>query len=202
MKTKIDVCNLALARLGDKQSIEDIDNPTNQLEMTLSRWYDISRRSTLRTMMPSFARARKKWILSNHKPAFGYTFAYKCPVDCLKVIGVGDADNPDNDYVVEGGYILTNNDYAGELPVRYVKDVEDVALFDDLFVELFSLLLAFNIAPEVTENANIITYLANTIKSKTAEVLAVAGQENKPIIVKDSRLAHARKGLYFGVSKK
>lgn len=202
MKTKIDICNLALARLGDKQSIEDIDNPTNQLEMTLSRWYDISRRSALRTMMPSFARARKKWILSNFKPAFGYTYAYKCPNDCLKVIGIGEADNPDNNYVVEGGYILTNSDYKGELPVRYIKDVEDVALFDDLFVELFSLLLAFNIAPEVTENANIITYLSNTIKTKTAEALAVAGQENKPIIVKNSRLSVARRGLHREVSKK
>lgn len=202
MKSKVDIANLALGRLGDKNSIEDIDNPTNQTENIINRWYDISRRSALRKMMPSFARARGLWHLAGHKPAFGYKYAYVYAPDCLKIIGIGEADESNTEYAVEGGYILTNIDYNGALPVRYVKDVTDVSCFDDNFTELFSLLLAYNIAPEVTESTSIINYLTNAIQAKISEVTAISGQENKPIIVKNSRLGLARRGLSYGVGKK
>ena len=202
MKSKVDIANLSLGRLGDKNSIEDIDNPTNQTELIINRWYDISRRSALRRMMPSFARTRGLWALSDYKPAFGYKYAYLYPNDCLKVIGIGDADDFTDDYSVENGYILTNTDYNGALQVRYVKDVKDISRFDDNFIELFSLMLAYNIAPEITESSQIITMLDNAIRFKTAEFTAVSGQENKQIILKHSRLGMARKGLTYGASKK
>lgn len=201
MKTKSDICNLALSRLGEKNTVENIDNPTTQAEKVFAKWYDVTRRAALRKMMPNFARAREIWAKSDYKPAFGYEYAYDYRTDCVKIIGIGNMDNPDNDYVVEGGHLLSNGEYESGLPVRYVKDIEDIGKFDDNFIELFSLLLAYNVAPELTESAQRLAQLQQIIPSKMAEVMAVASQENKPIIIKHSRLKAARRGLYMGVSK-
>lgn len=201
MVTKSEICNLALSRLGDKGSVENIDNPTTQAEKSFNKWYNITRRSALRKLMPSFARVRKRWAKSNFLPDFGYSFAYDYRSDCVKVLGIGNMDNPDNDYVVEGGHILTNSNYDDGLPVRYVEDVVDIARYDETFIEVFSLMLAYNVAPEITESANRLQYIENTLTNKIAEVIAIGSQENKPIIIKNSRLNNARLGFGYGVKK-
>ena len=74
MVTKSEICNLALSRLGDKKTVENIDNPTTQTEKTFAKWYDVTRRASLRKMIPNFARVREIWAKSNYTPAFGYKF--------------------------------------------------------------------------------------------------------------------------------
>ena len=201
MVAKSEICNLALSRLGDKKTVENIENPTTQTEKTFRKWYDVTRRATLRKVMPSFARIRKAWAKSDYEPDFGYKYAYDYRSDCVKVLGIGNLDDPDNDYVVEGNHILTNSDYPNGLPVRYVQDVTDLSKMDDSFIELFSYMLAYNVAPEITESSTMLQYLQNIIPIKVAEYIAITSQENKPIIIKKSRLANARLGYGYGVKK-
>ena len=111
MYSTVDICNLALSRLGDKNTVESLDHPTKQAEREFAKWYDITRRATLRRMMPSFAIRRKLWAKSAEKPEFGYANAYEYRQDCVKVLGVGNRDNPINDYAVEGGFVLTNEHF-------------------------------------------------------------------------------------------
>lgn len=201
MTTKSEICNMALSRLGDKSTVNDIDNPTTQAEKAFLLWYDTTRRSALERMMPSFARVREVWAKSNFTPAFGYAYAYDYRQDCVRVLGIGNLDEPDNDYVVEGNYIFTNSDYPDGLPVRYVKDVEDATYWSSMFVELFTLMLAYNVAPMLTESTSRLQYLHQTIPQKVAEVIAIGSQENKPFIIKRSRLKNARLGFGYGVKK-
>lgn len=202
MYSKVDICNLALSQLGDKSTVENIDSPTKQTERVLAKWYDISRRAALKTMMPNFAIKRDLWALSTVEPAFGYKYAYTYRSDCLKILGIGEADNPDTGYSVEGGYVLTNTFYKDGLPVRYVQDVEAITKFNDSFILLFSLFLARNIAPEITESATIISNIEKNIPIKTMEIMALESQENKPIIIKKSKLLASRLGLKVGETKK
>jgi hypothetical protein len=201
MVTKSEICNLALSRLGDKSTVENIDVPKTQTEKTFKKWFDVTRRAALRKMMPPFARKRKLWAKSNYVPDFGYSFAYDYRADCVKVLGIGNMDEPDTNYVVEGNYILTNSDYKDGLPVRYVEDVTDLGRFDDNFIELFSLLLACNVAPEITESASRVKGIESSLPIKIAEVMAVSSQENKPFIVRSSGLRNARLGVGYGVRK-
>ena len=48
----------------------------------------------------------------------------------------------------------------------------------------------------------IISNLEKNIPIKTMEIMALEAQENKPIIIKSSKLLTARRGLKVGVSKK
>ena len=117
VSTKTGICNLALSRCGSKGSVENIDKPSKQTEIVCAKWYDISRRTALKTMMPSFARRREFWALdANYKPAFGYEYAYQYKSDCLKILGIGNIGMCRRDYAVEGGYLLLNEYFEEGVP--------------------------------------------------------------------------------------
>lgn len=196
MKTKVEICNLALSCLGEKSSVENIDNPTKQSEIVCQKWYDVSRRTALRQLMPSFARKREIWALDGeYKPAFGYEYAYKYKNDCLKVLGIGNISNR-NDYAVEDGHILINEEFEEGLPIRYVADVKDLSQFTDDFVQMFAWFLARDICTELTESASKYGQIEQILEKKIQEFCSVDGQENKPVRIKNSELLRARAGLY------
>lgn len=202
MTSKIEICNLALSRLGDKSTIESIDSPSKPQEQAFAKWYDITRRTVLRQNMPSFAIFREFWLPDgDYKPAFGYENAYRMPTTCLKVLGIDEIPDTRNDYAVEGGYLLCDRYYKGGIPVRYVKDIQNPDRFTPDFIELLSWELARNVCAEITNDTNMLSYIDNVLASVRIELSGVDSQENKPI-----RVAHSmfdRTGFtYKGLDKK
>lgn len=197
MNSKTEICALALSRLGQQNSIEDIDNPKKQTEVVCAKWYDVSRQSALKHMMPSFARKRAVWALDvDYVPAFGYNYAYKYQSGCLKVLGVGETKSSKKDYEIEGGYLLTNEHYEDGLPVRYVADIEDTSQFTPDFVQLFSWILASNICMELEIDMNKYQVIQQMLPQKIVEYCGVDAQENPPKRVSHSLLEQQRLGLY------
>lgn len=197
MNSKTEICALALSRLGQQNSIEDIDNPKKQTEVVCAKWYDVSRQSALKHMMPSFARKRAVWALdADYVPAFGYDYAYKYQSGCLKILGVGETRSSKKDYEIEGGYLLTNEHYENGLPVRYVADIEDTSQFTPDFVQLFSWILASNICMELEIDMNKYQAIQQMLPQKIIEYCGVDAQENPPKRVSHSILEQQRLGLY------
>lgn len=201
-KTKTEICNLANSRLGGMGSVENIDNPEKDTEVVYSKWYDVSRRTALRQMMPSFAKKRALWArVAGYTPAFGYQYAYKYSKSCLKILGVGNLYEKSNNYVVEDGYILTNEYYEKGLPVRYIYDVEDISKFSDDFISLFAWILARDVCLELTDSPEKFSMIENILPTKIAEVCGVDAQENKPIRIERSNLRASRLGLRYNEVK-
>lgn len=200
-KTKIEICNLALSRLGGMASVENIDAPEKETEVVCSKWYNTSRKTALRQMMPSFAKKRDCWVQASYTPAFGYKYAYKYDSKCLKLLGIGNLYEKDNDYVIEDGFVLTNTFYKDGLPVRYIYDVEEVSKFTDDFVSLFAWFLARDVCLELTESPEKFSMIENILPMKIAEVCGVDSQENRPIRVERSNLKAARLGLRYNEVK-
>lgn len=197
MRTKVEICNLALSCLGEKSSAENIDAPVKQTEVVCAKWYDVARRTALRQLMPSFARKREIWAADGgYEPAFGYTNAYKCKSDCLKVLGIGNIGSERNDYAVEDGYILVNEYDNGGLPVRFVADIDDLTKFTDDFVQMFAWFLARDICTELTSSSQKYGEINEILNDKIQQFCSVDAQENKPVRVKNSNLLRARSGLY------
>lgn len=203
MEVKTQIANLALACLGNKGSIENIDNPTKQVEIVCHKWWDVSRKTALRYMMPSFARKREKWAQDlSYQCAFGYKKAYLVKSDCVKILGIGTIEQKCNDYAVEDNHILTNDMYEDGLPVRYVADVKETNKYTPDFSELFAWILARNMATELEYSTEQFQLIEKILPEKIMEYCAVDAQENKPIRVSHSRLQIARLGLYpFGENK-
>ena len=197
VSSKVEICNLALSCIGDKGSVENIDEPSKQTEIVCAKWYDISRQTALKQMMPSFARKREYWALDvNGKPDFGYRYAYKYKNDCLKILGIGNLYEKRNDYAVEGGYLFINEHFPEGLPVRYVRDITDVTKYTPDFVHLFAWFLARDICTELMESSAKYAEIELILPMKIMEYCGVDAQENKPIRITRSRLMRARAGLY------
>lgn len=197
MSTKAFACNLAMSRLGNYGSIENIDTPIKPTEIVFAKWWEHSKEVALKTIKPNFALERVKLAKDATAPAFGYSTRFAKPADCLAVLGFGQVQEKRKEYAIEGGWILTEDydtDTDGNitLSLRYVKNVDDVSAFDPEFMEELSWFLAYNANMEITQDDEKQVYLEKVINSKKAEAAALASQENPPIRINKSKFIQAR----------
>jgi hypothetical protein len=195
--SKSEICNLALGRLGNYGSVSDIDTPDTTIEKTFAKWYDATRRKVLRSMIPNFALTRRKLSALATTPAFGYTYEFAYPNDCLKLLGIDEVEEKENNYGIEQNSagvkcIQTDEEYDDGLPVRFIKDEEDVTKFSSDFVDLLSWELAYAVCMEVTQDIEKLAYMEKILPSKRASMGAVDSQENMPVRRNQSKFYKAR----------
>ena len=201
MTTKIDICNLALSRLGNKATIETLDTPRSPEEKILKKWYDITRQTTLRRTMPSFAIRREIWAKADFAPEFGYQNAYLYRPDCLKILGIGNLYRQKNDYSVEGKYLCCDAFFEKGIPVRYIRDEQNTTLYPPDFVDLLSFELAYNICSEISDNVEMLKYIQQIMAQKRIEFCSIDSQENKPIRISHTKYDRTGWTYHFGGKK-
>ena len=95
-------------------------------------------------------------------PAWGYSFKYDLPGDCLRLLRILDYDS---DHKVEGRSILSNN---SSMKILYISRVTDPNQYDENLRETLSAALAADIAYAITSNnttqQNMISSLSRKIK--------------------------------------
>lgn len=192
INTKVDICNMALGHLGNRNTVTNIDTPRNDKETTFSLWYDITRQGLLKTLMPNFALAR---IIVSQKtaPAFGYAYAYEYPQRCLKMLGIGDIDCKGNvKYTVEDNLILTDQLYENGMPIRFIDDIKDVNAMSPEFVMTLSVELAKRVALSVTQDQGKLSAILKLLPAEMANTSGLNAQENPPIRKSSSRFRASR----------
>lgn len=95
-------------------------------------------------------------------PAFGFSYWFTLPTDCLRVLRVGDDLY---DYKIENGRLLYDGD---EAELHYVAQITDPTVFDSMFVECLSVAIAIRICAKLSDNAN----LKESLKSDLDRMLA------------------------------
>jgi hypothetical protein len=192
MNVKTEICNLSQSILGNFSSVNDIDNPTTPAEKAYAKWYDTCRQNVLKLLMPNFALGRKIIAKQVAVPEFGYSYLYLKPIDCLKVLGIGDVQEKMNDYAVEGDNIMTDNDYPDGMKLRYIKDITDVSKFSPEAINLIAWSLAYAVCIEITKDYEKLTYLEKIMPGKLSSASALNAQENLPIRINNSKFKAAR----------
>lgn len=182
--SKVQICNLTLGDLGNRNTISNIDTPSNDKEIIFAQWYDIVRQLCLKTMMPNFALNRitvsQKTVPAGYTNAFAYCFEY--PVRCLKLLGINDIDcTEDNKPTIENGLIFTNNLYADGLNIRFVDDITDVPSMSPEFIIYFAKSLAKHVALPVTQDQTKKKVATQEAKEEAMNATALNAQENKPV---------------------
>jgi hypothetical protein len=152
------IVNRALSKLGAGR-VTSIDDDSRNARACKAA-FDAVRDAELRKAVWSFAAVRTTLEADVDAPAWGFSYRYLLPADCLRVLQVNDyedalqggdyRDASAPPYALEGGYVLT--DLPAPLKLRYVKRQDDAAMFDPLFAEALACALAAEIAPEVTES--------------------------------------------------
>lgn len=178
MISKIDICNLALAHLGQMpvSSLEQEDEQARRCRL----FYDPVRREVLRTHNWRFANAQASLVLvENDVDGDGTQYTYAYPPDCLFLRKVCAAARPDREISFQELY---RKDLPGRVIVcaaphayaLYTRDVTDTTIFDPAFVKAFSLALAADLALTLTGDMN----LAQRIFQKYSLSLEEARRSN------------------------
>ena len=183
---------MATGNLGNYPSVSDIDSPKIDIEKAYAKWYDTCLDMCLKLTMPNFALARAIVAQDASAPAFGYEFNYAKPASCLKVLGVGDIQDKENNYAVEGDFILHDTDYTDGMPVRYIKRITTVSKYTPDFVLLLAQFLAAYVCLEITQDTGKAKKLKDELPTEISVSSGLNAQENRPVRISNSRFRAAR----------
>ena len=176
MATEVDICNLALAHLGDDATIASLSPPEGSAQAEkAARFYPIARNSLLEMHTWNFASKRGNLALTTNS-LDQWDYAYVAPADMMSPVAV-ISPTAQNDYAtrmsagdtpggitsnyaptivagqytpqqfsIEGDLIYTNQENA---MLRYQAFITDPSLFSPLFVITLSWHLASMLAGPV-----------------------------------------------------
>lgn len=100
MASDVDICNLALAHLGDVATVASIDPPSGEAQAAhCARFYPIARDSLLEMHPWNFATTRVALAYAASNPTSTWEYAYAGPADAVNYISILDPAAAD-DYSV------------------------------------------------------------------------------------------------------
>lgn len=152
----VDAYNNALQKLGANRVISPNDNSREARACNVA--YDSNRRSELRKYRWNFAKTRVVLAPDVNAPAFGFTYQFTLPTDCLRVLIPKDSGL---DWVIEGRKILTNtlqSPYGGAttsgaaLSLLYISDITDPAQWDPTFFDMVTIAMAIDMVDDLTQS--------------------------------------------------
>lgn len=188
-KSSVEICNMALDYLGI-DNINSLEENTKQAK-ACARWYDTVRKTLLTNMNASFSIARANLAEKlDYVPVFGYKKAFSLPFDCLMVLSLGEPID-DEYYQIEGDNFYCQKE-IGNIEIRYIKDVKDVALYDSQFCELLALSLAIELCFPLTKDFNLKNYLESKKDKKYVECSSKYGNDNRIVVINKPKFRNAR----------
>lgn len=145
--TETTICNLALGKLGAARIISLTEESPEAQACSLH--YPQTRDEVMRSHRWNFAIARSGLSELSTAPAFGWAHQYQLPEDCLRVLQVNgyEEDQAPDNWEVEGRKLLTDE---SSVLVKFIARIEEVGLYDSLFIEALSLKLAAKLTIPLT----------------------------------------------------
>lgn len=110
MASEVEICNLALAHLGDAATVASINPPEGSAQAEhCARFYPVARDALLEMHDWSFATKRVTLPMLATNPTIQWGYAYAAPNDMVNVISVLDSQAPDD----SSAPLFANAIYAG-----------------------------------------------------------------------------------------
>lgn len=193
----LDICNLALAHLGEG-AITALEDDTVAARACALHFPTV-RDALLRARRWNFAQTRAVLSLLADAPAFGWDYQYSLPADCLRVLEVNDSEFGDvvsEEFIIEGRAILTD---ASAVNLVYTKRVDDVAQFDPLFVEALAVKLAIKLTESIRgttgKTAELVQMFERITGPLAGRVDANEGKRRRGLLPLNSHAVRARGGI-------
>lgn len=147
MTSQVQICNLALSRLG-ASTITALTDNTTEAKLCNTFFTDIADEVMIEGSWPCTIK-RTGLARTTNTPSFGFTYEYQLPVDpfCLKVLQI-DEDIPGSiDYRIEGDKLLTDE---STVKIRYIARLTDTEDWDTFLRRAFISRLASELAYPLT----------------------------------------------------
>jgi hypothetical protein len=184
----VQIINNALIKIGASAILTLTENSESARAANLI--YEQARDASIRDHVWNFAIRRVELAQNSTAPAFEFSYQYNLPSDCLRVLRMEDMGMY---YKIEGGKLLTDE---GTAKILYLSRVEDVNLFDALFVEALSARIAAELSVTLSESNTLYANMMEIYQRKIADARSMDAQESgyQEIIADtwlDSRLNYA-----------
>ena len=173
MASTVDICNGALNQLG-ATTILSLTEDSKNARLCNSRYTQV-RDGLFRTHPWNCLQKRVELAADTTAPAWGFSYAYTLPADCLRLLKILDYDS---NYKVEGRKILSN---TSSMKILYVSRVTDPNEYDELLRETLSASLAADIAFAVTSNNTTATNMYNLFQDKLKDARFVDSTEGQNV---------------------
>ena len=164
--TTVQICNLALAKVGDTASqITSLDDGSTEASLC-SKFYEPTLRELLNIHTWNFAVKLATLAASTTEPAFGWDYSYPLPGDCIRPLDLRSESDSDtrvkvlNEWRVVGRNIYTNTANAY---LVYVHHSENPNLYTPIFIRALYTALASKLAYALTEDRNMVASLENEL---------------------------------------
>ena len=146
--TDVQICNLALARLGDAR-ISSLSEQTAQAQYC-TLFYAQTVEELQTDLDWQFCRKLASVSADGTPPAFGYANRFALPADFLRILRVNGIDEDENfsKWEIVGGFLHTS--LTGPVQLDYVANVTTTTEFPSIFVELLTAKLAAHLALPLT----------------------------------------------------
>lgn len=184
MPTTTDIANMALSRIGHNRQMTSFDDDATAEGDLVRLHYPRLRDSLLRSHPWNFAIKRVELALLDETPAFEYEYKFTLPTDCLKVLRTSvEAENIEDDYRIEGRYLLSNSDTC---LIEYVAQITDTNQFDAMFVDMLAWAIAAECAMPLINDARVAQNAAGMFQTMQRDARSVDAQEGTPRQIIDS----------------
>jgi hypothetical protein len=169
MYTPLQVCNLALAKVGNEAaqitSLPAESDPDYPKEANLcAKFYPIALAEVLRAHPWNCAKKRVELAMKSTSPVFGFSYQFQLPADCLKPLDVSPEQQEwrslrlNVEWFIEGRAVLTNYE---QLYMLYVSNMADLTTADPLFIAALYTNLAIKLCYPLNENRLLVKDLMN-----------------------------------------
>lgn len=183
MASLVELCNLALTRLG-QEPVVDLTNTTNGKRC--NRVWPMVRDEVLRADDWRFALARKKVAALSTAPVSTFNYEYPMPSGFIRLVAI-QTRQP---WSFEGGSILSNEE--SPLSILYVQQMTDPS---DYPADVFSLMawrLAIELSGMLTTTMTDVQNLQSAYLRALSQAIETNGRETPPARIPDGTWIGAR----------
>ena len=173
MASTVDICNGALNQLG-ATTILSLTEDSKNARLCNSRFTQV-RDAVFRSHPWNCLQKRVELAADTTAPAWGFSYAYTLPADCLRLLRILDYDS---NYKVEGRKILSN---TSSMKILYIGRITDPNEYDELLRETLSAALGADIAFAVTSNNQTASNMYNLFQDKLRDARFVDSTEGQNI---------------------
>lgn len=183
--TSTDIANLALAKLRTPRITALTDG--SEMAIRVTDVYALVRDIVLRSHPWNFAIKRSALSKLASTPAFEFNNEFQLPSDCLRVLYMFDSDS---EFRIEGRKLLTDDT---TVDLVYVAQITAEGQFDPMFVEVFALRLAVELAYALDGKVTLVEHLMNQYTSAFRAAKAADGKEGTPKDIRYNFIEDARR---------
>lgn len=189
MASKVQICNLALAKLGAAR-ITSLTDGTETANLCNTLYDDIA--DEVMSEGPwSSTISRATLAADVTSPTYGYTHQFTLPTDpyCLRVLDISEDISGQYDFKIEGRKLLAN---ISTMSIRYIGRITDTESYDQGLKDAIVTRLASELAYAITGNRTLAAQLADLYQRSLQNGLARDSQQGSTELTVSNDLTDPR----------